>query len=113
MPDVTIYAAPAKRRASGVGRTVDLTQRRDPLFVGRLNPDLRFFGFDLPAGTVRGVGPADGWYFVFQEHPTAVRFGLDEYTGNGPYGTQPATWQDLNWSQVVTTQEAYDALVYL
>ena len=57
IPSVTVYAAPAKPGASGAGRTVDFAARVDPLFSGRLEPDVRFFGFPLTAPQARGPAP--------------------------------------------------------
>ncbi|MGE3179303.1 MAG: hypothetical protein AB7O32_17665, partial [Vicinamibacterales bacterium] len=108
IPDVIVYAAPARVGDSGSGRTVDFAGRVDPLFAGRLDPDIRFFGFPLTAVQAHGTGPSDGWYFVFQEHPTAPRFGLNESTG--AYGTTPDSWTELDWSQMART--ASDPIVY-
>jgi|GEM_PF-2311455 len=112
IPHATIYAAPAK--ASNGGRTVDVSGRLDPWFTGRLNPDVALFGFNLSATQVRGNGGTPGWYFVFQEHPTAPRFGLEEPPADAStYGSKPARWRDLDWSEVVTSKAAYDTLTYL
>jgi len=108
MPDVTIYAVPAT--ATPGGRTPDLAKRVDPLFAGRLTPDLRFFGFSLPAEVARGDDGGPGWYFVFQENPTAPRFGLNE--GDTGAGTVPSTWARLSWPQVARSAAEYDGLVY-
>ena len=112
IPDVTIYAAPAKPGNSGTGRTVDLdpARRRDPLFAGRLDPDIRF-AFNLTAATARGVTSSDGWYSVFQQHPTAPRFGLDE--ANTGFGTRPSDWSNVAWPHADSTQAEAAALVYL
>jgi hypothetical protein len=54
-----------------------------PAFRGSLEPDLSFFGFNLPAATVTGSDGTPGYYLVIQEHPTAPRFGLDVGTPAG------------------------------
>lgn len=112
IPDAVVYAVPAKAGANG-GRTPDLTRPLAPLFGGRLNPDIRFFAFGdgLTPAAARGSGASDGWYFVFQEHPTAPRFGLDEAPDG--YGSMPATWADLAWPQLADSAEALAALVYV
>jgi hypothetical protein len=110
IPDAAVYAVPAKPGQRG-GRTPDLANRKNPLFSGRLPPDLRLFAFDLLPRTVRGAGATDGWYFVFQEHPTAPRFGLDE--AEAGFGTKPRTWSELEWPQVVASEEVYRALVHV
>ena len=101
IPDVTVYAAPAK--AAGAGRIADIANRIEPRFTGRLNPDIAFFGFGLTEEQARGTGAQDGYYFVFQEHPVAPRFGLDEPTRDTYAGT-PGTWRDLDWNHLVTTK---------
>jgi len=108
IPDVIVYAAPARVGDSGSGRTVDFAGRVDPLFTGRLDPDIRFFGFPLTAVEAHGTGASDGWYFIFQEHPTAPRFGLNESTD--AFGTKPERWTDLDWSQMA--RRASDPIVY-
>ncbi|MET0460783.1 MAG: hypothetical protein ABW195_16145, partial [Ilumatobacteraceae bacterium] len=42
-----------------------------PIFAGAMEPDVRFFGFDIPAAAI-----AD-WSIVVAEQPTAPRFGLE------------------------------------
>jgi hypothetical protein len=95
IPDAIVYAVPAKD-AGGGKRTPDLADRLDPRFAGRLDPDLAFYGFDELT-----AAEAAGWYFVFQEHPTAPRFGLDVAGAGGV----PASWDDLNWAQATTAGE--------
>ncbi|HVH11531.1 MAG TPA: hypothetical protein VM759_00695, partial [Longimicrobium sp.] len=110
IPDAILYAVPAKA-GDGGGRTPDFSRRRDPLFGGRLNPDIRFFGFDLSAADARGDDGL-GWYFVFQQHPTAPRFGVNEGEGSEGAGTVPATWADLTWPQIAATEDEYESLAY-
>jgi hypothetical protein len=95
-PHLLIYAMPA--RPSGPGnRRPDLHAPELPGYGGRIGPDVVYFGFDnlTPAQAIGTSAGQDGWYFVFQEHPTAPRFGLDE----GGAGGVPATWSNVNWSQ--------------
>jgi hypothetical protein len=111
IPDVTLYAVPAVERAGG--RAPDLARPAYPLFSGRLNPDLRFFGFNLSARTARGDDGGAGWYFVFQEHPTAPRFGLNEAReDDAGYGTVPSDWSALRWTQVASTADEYRTMAY-
>ena len=91
-PNTVIYAQ--KAIDDGHGNTVistkDLTpeqfdtQLKFPLFRAEIDPDLRFFGFDLTiekaSGTVESNDfPNDtlGWFFVIQEVPGEPRFGMD------------------------------------
>ena len=56
---------------------------RFPIFRAEVEPDIRFFGFELTIEQARGdenpQAPDDdwGWYFVIQEVPGEPRFGMD------------------------------------
>jgi hypothetical protein len=50
---------------------------RYPIFTGGLEPDVRYFGFDIPRDDVAG------WSIVIQEHPSAPRFGIVVGTATG------------------------------
>jgi hypothetical protein len=86
------------------------TEERHPLFRGRLDPDVSFFGFNLQDGQIRG-GPGNaGWFFVLQEQPSEPRFGLD-------IGAAPATsltkWLDLSWGHLASDPVAQLAMAYI
>jgi len=72
-----------------------------PVFRGKLDPDITFFGFDLSPDEAlydpyhEGAQepddhPDEGWFFVLQEPPGETRFGMDVGTeadiGQTPYG---------------------------
>jgi hypothetical protein len=100
MPATIIYAAPAV--ADITGRTPDLSRRTDPLFTAQLDPDLAMFSFPLTAAeAVGGDGNGEGWFFVFAEHPTAVRFGLNQPTAPSTSAALPVNWQALDWNQAL------------
>jgi len=85
-----------------------------PLFQGRLDPDISFFGFDLIPSQARGTEDPtghQGWYFVLAEHPSEPRFGLD--ADNGEYGAKPASWNDLNWAYLAASEAELDGLGYI
>jgi hypothetical protein len=84
-----------------------------PVFSGRLEPDIAFFGFDLSVAQARGgSGPGDlGWFFVLAEHPTEPRFGLD--ADNGEYAGKPGSWPDLNWAHLAPDAQALEGLDYV
>ena len=42
-----------------------------PILSGAMDPDVRFFGFDIPADEI------SGWSIVIAEQPTAPRFGVE------------------------------------
>jgi hypothetical protein len=85
-----------------------------PAFKAAVEPDIRFFGFDLTAAAARGADHPRldtddwGWYFVIQQLPGEPRFGMDvEYS---PDGTTP-TWDDLAWDLFPTGQLFVDTSV--
>ncbi|MEF8824858.1 MAG: hypothetical protein V5A27_00700 [Halapricum sp.] len=72
-----------------------------PVFRGKLDPDITFFGFDLSPdealydpyheGSTEPDDHSDeGWFFVLQEPPAETRFGMDVGqegdSGGTPYG---------------------------
>ena len=79
---------------------------RFPLFTAEVEPDIRFFGFDLTKASAMGkedpkVESDDwGWYFVIQELPGEPRFGLDIEFDPDDDPTTPITWNDLSWENV-------------
>jgi hypothetical protein len=83
-----------------------------PIFSGRLDPDLAFFGFDLQPAQARGGGTAgEGWFFVLAEHPTEPRFGLD--AAEGIDSAKPTTWENLSWAHTAADPQALASLDYL
>ena len=42
-----------------------------PILTGSMQPDVRFFGFDIPAAEI------GDWSIVIAEQPTAPRFGVE------------------------------------
>ena len=90
-PHSVVYAAPALPNGK---LNPSPTVVEDPIFWGRIAPDVTFVGFDLVR---EDVEPAPGWYFVIAEQPTGPRFGLDVPTGGN---AAPPTWTDLHWGHV-------------
>ncbi|MFI7582061.1 hypothetical protein [Kocuria kalidii] len=89
-PETVMYAAPARP-----DKSFDPTPSviEDPIFWGRIAPDVTFVGFDLNREEVE---PDPGWYFVLAEQPTAPRFGLDVSGASA----LPGNWSDLHWGHV-------------
>ena len=76
-PNAIVYAAkPATTTAP--------EQQSYPVFTGAMEPDVRFFGFDLSADEI-----AD-WSIVIQEQPSAPRFGVEVGTDLGGATHLPA-----------------------
>ena len=91
-PDAIIYAAKAK--ISGGQRVIDTTDERYPIYAGSLLGDITFIGFDLSPADAQGSKQApEGFFFVFQQHPSGPRFGLEPSAS----GTVSA-WSDLAWT---------------
>jgi hypothetical protein len=111
-PNASIFAV--KARWDGVERRRDLDEAAGlklPIFRGTLPPDVTFLGFELdPAEAPGSSNPAEdqGWFFVFQEHPSEPRFGLD--FAAAPAGSAPATWSDLSWGHLASSESELEAL---
>jgi hypothetical protein len=84
-----------------------------PIFYGALDRDTVFFGFDEDPDTVRGDGTArsPGYYLAIEEQAGAPRFGLDE-AEPGDYGNFPATWDDLSWGHLVSSEDELEQLTH-
>ena len=75
-PNAVVYLTPA---IAGDPPSPDLF----PIFEGRLEPDVSFFGFDIAPAVASDKNA--GYCVVIQEHPTEPRFGIDD--GSQPAGT--------------------------
>ena len=92
----------AKTKQSGSVRTLDPATELQPDFMARLEPDVLLVGFDrLSADEVWALGDDDAtaWWFVFAEHFTEPRFGLDQPAAAPPPAL--ADWNDASWGQAV------------
>ncbi|WP_329254693.1 hypothetical protein [Streptomyces canus] len=111
-PSTFVYAV---RTAVGDDRRRTLgDEEKFPVFEGRLDPDISFFGFDLLPKQARGDTDPEsdqGWYFVLQEQPTEPVFGLD--ADDGRYAALPTSWNDLSWAQLATDAAALGGLGYI
>jgi hypothetical protein len=105
-PDAIIYAA--KAQISGNQRIIDPTDERYPIYRGTLGNDITFVGFNLSPQDAKGGTAAapQGFFFVFQQHPTGPRFGLE------PSATGSVTqWSDLAWTNFATGSSSGSAAV--
>jgi hypothetical protein len=132
---------------------VDTDYHRFPVFRGELDPDVNFLGFDLSPDEAKGADatkslgkagdswvtgtedgdPVDelGWFFVMEEAPGEVRFGLDVNQGdvggrpNGVSYVDPENgsgvadtdapnespergWSGMSWGHLVDSQSDLD-----
>ena len=90
---------------------------RFPVFKASVDPDIRFFGFDLSVEQARGAadpqGEADDWgyYFIIQQLPGEPRFGMDVSFAPDDDASTPLTWNDLAWTLFPEGQEFVDVTV--
>lgn len=73
-------------------------ERRDPLFIARIEPDITFFGFGLTVNEAKGDNTDGGWFFAIKENPTGPRFGLDVEPDSGAGSI--SSWDDVNWGHM-------------
>jgi hypothetical protein len=107
-PNLIVYAVKAVVDTNG---RRDLgTEERHPLFTGRLEPDVGFYGFDLEVSEARGGAGTQGWYFVLQEQPSEPRFGLDE--ADPPAATLTA-WNNLSWGHLAADASGLAQITYI
>ena len=66
-----------------------------PVFSGQIEPDITFLGF--PIDETKALG----YFFVFEERPMEIRFGLDVPTGE----ESPDSLSNLAWNQVGMVEE--------
>lgn len=73
-----------------------------PVFSGKVEPDIYLLGFPIDAATIRGTGYGankdPGYFVVFQERSTEVRFGADEASLVSPPSI--VSWDDLSWGNL-------------
>jgi hypothetical protein len=111
-PSTLVYAV--RTVIGDDGRRTLGDEEKFPVFEGRLDPDISFFGFDLLPEDARGDTDPEsdqGWYFMLQEQPTEPVFGLD--ADDGRYAALPTSWNDLNWAQLATDAAALGGLAYI
>jgi hypothetical protein len=123
-PNTVIYAQKALNDGKGTKfiKTKDINpdefekQIKFPIFRAEIDPDLRFFGFDLTIKKAVGKEESidfrndhDGWFFIIQEVPGEPRFGMDiayiENTGKGAAALD--TWDNLAWDLFGPAEPAF------
>jgi membrane protein implicated in regulation of membrane protease activity len=114
-PNTVVYAQKAILDTNGdrvifendMSKDEFIRQLKFPLFRAEIDPDLRFFGFDLTIEKARGTVESKqfendklGWFFVIQEVPGEPRFGMD--IAYEPTRTEskvlPDSWDNLAWT---------------
>ena len=84
-----------------------------PMFIGAIDRDTVFFGFDVPPREVVGErdGGVAGHFLVIEEQAGAPRLGLDE-PDDPHYGEAPASWDELSWGHLADDADALEALTH-
>lgn len=115
-PNTVIYAQKAAFQNPGPARTLAPSSHpeniKTPIFQASLDPDIAMFGFNLTVEEARGNTdfPA-GWFFVMQERPGEITFGLDD---SDTIPTESAqNWNDLEWGHLVPQNGSLDNLNYI
>lgn len=98
-PNTIIYAAPAL--AGSFALDTDPAHRKDPVVIGKLPPDVTFVMLPI---TKDELIADPGYYIVFQEQPTELRFGLDRSHADQPAAVDLTTWDDLTWGHAGTLE---------
>lgn len=82
-----------------INGTLNLNALKFPVFKSYVEPDIALVGFQISKAEALGTAPSDpaGWFFVFQERPGQVRFGLDEEPAPA---TPLQNWSNLNWAHM-------------
>ena len=128
-PNTVIYAQKAvpDKQGNNVirGDEMDADQfkieLKFPLFKAEIEPDLRFFGFDLTLKKAKGEERSNdfraddkrGWFFVLQEVPGEPRFGMDiayeptRDTDNIAANDPLDTWDNLAWNRFGAGEPAF------
>jgi hypothetical protein len=111
-PNTQVYAVKAVLGSDGMHTLGD--EPVQPVFSGRLQPDVTFFGFQLTAAEARGepspTSAKQGYFFVIQEQPAEPRFGLDIPTA---VGGRPEKWSDLSWGHLAIDDAALAQVGYI
>ncbi len=82
-----------------------------PLFKAEIDPDFKFFGFDLTIEKAMGDDDPQtasddwGYFFVIQQIPGDPRFGMDTQFSPDDDPSTPITWDDLSWDKYPEGEE--------
>lgn len=74
-----------------------------PIFDAKVEPDIFFLGFNLEK---EDVEQGEGYFFVIQERPGELHFGLD--SEDQDYDLNLKFWDQLNWGHLSTRHQHID-----
>lgn len=82
-------------------------------FLGSLDRDTVFFGFEVDPQTVVGdrSPAAPGYFLAIEEQLGAPRFGLDDPKPEH-FAKTPKSWDRLSWAHLVDDRDELDALTH-
>jgi hypothetical protein len=109
-----IYAAKAKWVNGERQLTNENSDEKYPIFRLTHPPDVTLLLFLLDENEARGADTPEkgeaGWFFVIQEQPTELRFGLDV----GSWQEQlPSDWGDLTWGHIAKDAETLHSITHV
>jgi len=111
-PNTEVYAAEVIRTANGTHDLPDAsdTAKHKPWVLhGELDPDIRFFGFELTRDEALNGGEAKlGYYFVLQQPSGEPLFGFEIQSLDSP-----KSFKDLAWAQIVQDPAQVQSVRYL
>ena len=98
-PNTIVFAAKALREDGKhvLPNVLDDSNSKPHVFHGQLDPDIRFFGFELTEAQAKSED-GNGWFFVLQQHPDEPHFGFDASSDQQVVAT---TFKTLTWSDVL------------
>ncbi len=104
-PDIRVYATEAAWKVEdGIYSRIEAENGvvKTPIFSAQLTTDITVFGFELEEDEARGsTSPKSppGYFFVLEQQPGSLRFGLDLGEVLRPENA-PAAWPDLHWKHL-------------
>src|SRR5690606_10668212 len=100
-PGTIIYLQEAEYIDANQPRRAKAGTEVYPLFSGKIDPDIVLLGFPVTAEDIKGTGfgpmEAPGYFIVFQERSSEIRFGADE---SDTLINPIPTWDDLTWGNI-------------
>ena len=111
-PNTEVYAAEVVKNPDGthdLPQSTDTAKHKHWVLHGELDPDIRFFGFEMTLADAESGGAAGlGYYFVLQQPSGEPLFGFEIAASD-----TLTSFKDLAWSQVVQDAAQVQSVRYL
>ena len=111
-PNTEVYAAEVMKNPDGthdLPPSTDTAKHKHWVLHGELDPDIRFFGFEMTLADAESGGAAGlGYYFVLQQPSGEPLFGFEIAASD-----TLTSFKDLAWSQVVLDAAQVQSVRYL